>query len=133
MKTILSNKVLVAFRRILLASMLRDMRTRFGRSYISFVISIAQPLFHLGIMFGIYVLTHRLAPIGDDPAIFAFTGLTPYILCLYPARFTAMAILQNKPLLQFSVISPIHLIVSRAILECLSAVVVFIIFLVILA
>jgi capsular polysaccharide transport system permease protein len=113
---------------ILLASLLRDMRTRFGRSYFSYILAIAWPLIHLSTMFGAYVLTHNVAPIGDEPSVFAFTGLVPYILCLYPARFTALTIMQNKPLLNFSVVKPIHLIVARAILESLTAIVAFVAF-----
>ncbi len=106
---------------LLLASLLRDMRTRFGRSYLSYILAIAWPLTHLSTMFGAYILTHKVAPIGDDPSVFAFTGLVPYILCLYPSRFTAWTILQNKPLLNFSIVKPIHLISARAILESMTA------------
>ena len=117
---------------ILLAALLRDMRTRFGRSYFSYILAIAWPLIHLSIMFGGYVFTHKVAPVGDEPSVFAFTGLVPYILCLYPARFTAWTIMQNKPLLNFAVVKPIHLIVARAILESLTAILAFAIFVVIL-
>jgi capsular polysaccharide transport system permease protein len=106
---------------LLLASLLRDMRTRFGRSYLSYILAIAWPLTHLATMFGAYLFTHKVAPIGDDPSVFAFTGLVPYIMCLYPARFTSWTILQNKPLLNFPVVKPIHLITARAILESLTA------------
>lgn len=107
---------------ILLAALLRDMRTRFGRSYVSYILAIAWPMGHLTIAFTIYVFSHKVAPIGDDPGVFAFTGLVPYIMCLYPARFTSWAILQNKPLLNFTVVKPIHLIFSRALLESLTAI-----------
>jgi capsular polysaccharide transport system permease protein len=115
---------------LLLASLLRDLRTRFGRSYVSYILAIAWPLIHLSIMFGGYVITHKVAPVGDEPSVFAFTGLVPYILCLYPARFTAWTILQNKPLLNFSIVKPIHLITARAILESLTAMLAFGIFVV---
>jgi capsular polysaccharide transport system permease protein len=113
---------------ILLASLLRDMRTRFGRSYVSYILAIAWPLIHLSIMFGGYLLTHKVAPVGDEPGVFAFTGLVPYILCLYPARFTSWTIIQNKPLLNFSVVKPIYLVLARAILESITALVAFFIF-----
>jgi capsular polysaccharide transport system permease protein len=115
---------------LLLASLLRDMRTRYGRSYISYILAIAWPLIHLSIMFGSYVFTHKVAPVGDEPSVFAFTGLVPYILCLYPSRFTAWTIMQNKPLLNFSVVKPIHLIIARAILESLTALIAFAVFVV---
>ena len=113
---------------LLLASLLRDMRTRFGRSYLSYILAIAWPLVHLSVMFGGYIVTHKVAPIGDEPGVFAFTGLVPYIMCLYPARFTSMTIIQNKPLLNFAVVKPIHLIAARAILESLTALISFTVF-----
>ena len=106
---------------ILLAALLRDMRTRFGRSYASYILAILWPLAHLTIAFSMYIIGHKVAPIGDDPGVFAFTGLVPYILCLYPARFTAMTVMQNKPLLNFTVVKPIHLVIARSILESISA------------
>lgn len=123
-----ASRVSNKFGRIVLAFILRDMRTRFGRSYVSYLLSIGWPISHLLVMFGGYVVTHKLAPIGDDPSMFAFTGLVPYILFLYPARFLAFAVIQNKPLLNFPIVMPIQLILARVILEALSAVVVFFIF-----
>lgn len=120
------------FSRIFVATVLRDMRTRFGRTYLSFLLSIAWPLIHLAIVCIAYYFTNRVAPIGDDPGVFATTGVVPYIFCLYPARFTAFAVLQNKALLQFAIIKPLHLIAARAFLELLSASVVFAIFSVLL-
>ncbi len=125
---ITGSRVSNQFGRIVLAFMLRDMRTRFGRSYVSYLLSIGWPLVHLLVMFIAYLLTHKIAPIGDDPSVFAATGLAPYILALYPARFTAMAAFQNKQLLLFPIVSPFQLILARAILEAISAFFVFIIF-----
>lgn len=116
------------FSRIFVASVLRDMRTRFGRTYASFVVAIAWPLTHIALICSANYFTNKVAPIGDDPGIFVTTGIIPYIFCLYPARFTAFAVLQNKALLQFSIIKPLHLIAARAFLELLSASIVFAIF-----
>ncbi|HEX8076236.1 MAG TPA: hypothetical protein VF511_00365, partial [Chthoniobacterales bacterium] len=68
-----------------------------------------------------YALVNKIAPIGGDPSVFAVSGLLPYIICMYPARLMAMAILQNKPLLNFMIVRPIHLMVSRCILEIINA------------
>jgi capsular polysaccharide transport system permease protein len=113
---------------ILTAVMIIDMKTRFGGSILSYLFAIAWPLSHLTfIMIGILMST-KLAPMGDDPAVFAGSGLLPYILCLYPARMMTLAVLQNKFLLNLQIIKPIHLIVGRAMVEVLSALAVCIIF-----
>lgn len=111
-------------RRIFVAVLLRDLRTRFGRSYISYLVAILWPLSHMLTILLSYVLVHRVAPIGDDPTLFAATGLLPYILCLYPARMITVAVNQNKPLLQFPIIKPNMLIFARATLEILNALIV---------
>jgi capsular polysaccharide transport system permease protein len=114
--------------RILTAVALIDMKTRFGSSFLSYLIAILWPLSHMiFIMIGFF-MSSRLAPMGNDPAVFAGSGLLPYILCLYPARLMALAVLQNKFLLNLQIIKPIHLIVGRAIVEVLTALAVCIIF-----
>lgn len=120
------------FWRIVGAVLLQDMRTRFGASYFGYLIAIAWPLAHMVLIIVAYYIRTRLAPVGDSPTMFISTGVIPYILCLYPARLMAMAIVQNRSLLNLPVVYPIHLIVSRCILEMLNAMVVLSIFLFVL-
>jgi capsular polysaccharide transport system permease protein len=115
---------LAEFRRVIGAVLIQDMRSRFGHSHIGYLIAIAWPLSHIGIVMLVHVLRTSAAPVGDSPAMFVGTGVVPYILCLYPARLLAMAIPQNRQLLNIPVIQPLHLIFSRCILETLNAVIV---------
>lgn len=110
------------------AVLLQDMRTRFGRSYAGYLIAVAWPLSHMGFIIVGYLLTTKIAPVGDDPAVFLATGLLPYILCFYPARMMALTIFQNRQLLNIPILKPIHLIIARSILETLTAVAVCILF-----
>lgn len=123
------SKAIQLMGRIYGAVLLHDMRTRFGRTYLSYLISIAWPLIHLTVILVAKSLLVRIAPIGDDPTVFAATGLLPYILCFYPARMMMTAVVQNKPLLQFPIIKPIDLIAARATLEILNAAIVAVILL----
>lgn len=106
------------------------MRTRFGGSLLSYSVAIGWPIAHSLIIFVGYVALHKLAPIGSEPAVFAFTGLLPFILCMYPARMIASGLLQHKALLQIPIIKPIHILVTRAILETVNCVVVLLLFIV---
>lgn len=108
--------------------LLMDMRTRFGGNYLGYLLAIGWPLAHLAILEGAYVLRTMIAPIGDSPAMFVGTGVVPYILCVYPGRMMAFAIFQNRQLLNIPVLKPIHLILSRCILEILTASIVLAIF-----
>ena len=119
-------------RRIILALILRDMKTRFGRSHLGYLIAIAWPLAHmLGIM-GVQFAVGRVVPIGTDLAIFSATGVLPYILCIYPARMMMLAVAGNQPLLLFSIVKTTDMLIARAILEVLTAFTVCIVFFLIL-
>jgi len=107
--------------RVIGALMLRDMRTRFGRTFFGYVISVAWPLSHLLILMGIYLTIRRFFPIGTSPAVFLATGILPYILCFYPARMITMSVVQNQPLLYFPVVKSLDVILARGILEVVTA------------
>lgn len=119
---------LTAFRRVMRAVLIQDMRTRFGSSHIGYLIAIGWPLSHMGVITLAYLLRISVAPVGDSPAVFVGTGVAPYILCFYPARLLATGIPQNRQLLNIPVIQPLHLIFSRCILETLNAVIVLALF-----
>lgn len=119
--------------RVISALILRDMRTRFGRSFLGYVIMVAWPLSHLTVLLGVYVLTRSLVPIGTSAPVFLATGILPYILCLYPARMIAMCIVQNKPLLYFPIVKSFDVIVARSILEIITAFWVVVLFCIILS
>ena len=119
-------------KRIIGALILRDMKTRFGRSHVGYLIAIAWPLSHMLMIMSAQFVAARVAPIGTDLAVFAGTGILPYILCLYPARMMTLAIAVNQPLLLFSIVKTTDMIIARAILEILTACVVAMVFLFIL-
>lgn len=109
--------------------LLQDMRTRFGGSYLGYIIAILWPLTHLSVLVAAYYLRHTISPIGDSPTIFGATGAVPYILVLYPARMMGSTMTQNFQLLNIPLLRPLHIIVSRSILETLNALVVLALFL----
>lgn len=108
-------------RRVIGALVLRDMRTRFGRTFFGYLIIVGWPLTHLLGIMGVYLLSRRVAPIGASVPIFLATGVLPYILCLYPARMTMMCLVQNQPLMQFPIVKATDVILARSILEILTA------------
>lgn len=119
---------LASWRHVLVACILRDMKTRFGGSYHNYIIAVLWPTVHMGVLLTAYVFAHSVAPMGSEPAVFAATGILPYILCLYPARFMTASVSQNKSLLQFPHVKPIDIIIGRAVLETFNACVATLIF-----
>lgn len=114
-------EALIIQRRVLGALVLRDMRTRFGRSFMGYVIIVCWPLSHLLGLMSIYLVTRRVAPVGASVPIFLGTGILPYILCLYPARQIMLALAMNQPLLHFPVVKATDIVLARGILEVLTA------------
>lgn len=101
--------------------MLRDMRTRFGRTFFGYVIMVMWPLTHLLLLTSIYILARRAVLVGTSAPVFFGTGILPYILCLYPARMTMMSLTQNAPLLYFPIVKSFDVIAARGFLEVITA------------
>jgi capsular polysaccharide transport system permease protein len=114
--------------RVIKAILLRDMRTRFGRSHLTYLVAIGWPLSHLILIVVAFIVVNRVLPFGNDSVIYIATGALPYILCLYPARMMAMTFVQNVAVLQLPIIQPIDLIIARMILESLTAFIVAMVF-----
>jgi capsular polysaccharide transport system permease protein len=103
--------------RVIGAIMLRDMRTRFGRTHLAYMIAILWPLSHLLALLTVYSITIKLAPIGSNVTVFVGSGLLPYILIIYPSRQIMLAVAVNLPLLHFPIVKTTDLIISRVLLE----------------
>ncbi len=68
---------LAEFRRILGSVLIQDMRSRYGYSHIGYLIAIAWPLSHIGVIMFVHLLRTSIAPVGDSPATFVGTGVVP--------------------------------------------------------
>ena len=106
--------------RILLALILRNIRTRFFGHGLGFIISMLWPLAHILLLLGINALLGRTSPYGDSPVLFFATGLAPFMTFGYISRWTMVSVIHNRPLLAFPVVSLTDLLLAGAILEVLS-------------
>ncbi|MGH9645392.1 MAG: ABC transporter permease, partial [Bryobacteraceae bacterium] len=102
---------------VVMAIVLRDMHSRFGRTFFGTLLIIAWPLSHLMILMIAFLVTRKIIPIGTDPAVFVGTGALPYILFFYPGRMILFSIVQNKSLLGLPPVEPTDLIIARCIVE----------------
>jgi len=110
--------------------LLQDMRTRMGSGNIlGYIWATTIPLIHMSVLTALFYVKTVVSPVGDNAGLFAATGIVPYILCLYPAREMPRTLMENRQLLAIPILQPIHLMVSRAILEVLSAIIALMIFL----
>jgi ABC-type polysaccharide/polyol phosphate export permease len=68
-------------RRVLLALMLRNIRTRFFGHGLGYLIAIAWPLTHILIVVAVFTLLGRVAPYGDSVVLFIPTGTVTFMSC----------------------------------------------------
>jgi capsular polysaccharide transport system permease protein len=111
--------------RVVLALMLRDIKTRFGGSYLGFFVGLLMPLAHIGILLVAFTLLGRRAPIGTDVPLFLASALVPFVVWSYTHRHVMMSFSQNKALLSFPIVRVVDILVARALVELLNAVLVF--------
>lgn len=113
--------------RIVKALILRESRTRFGRSRIGFAWAILEPLAHVAIIGTIFTLVGRTAPNGIDVFMFIITGVVPFHLFSKTATRLMGAVDGNRALLNYPVIQPIDTLLARYVLELGVYIVVFVI------
>lgn len=116
-----SENPLLIQARVVGALVLRELRTRFGRTVFGSLIVVAWPLCHLLFIMAAFLTTSRVLLVGTDPAIFAGTGVLPYILFFYPGRMMTFAIFANKTLLGLPIVKPPDMIIARGIVEMIAA------------
>ena len=115
-----SESVLTTQARVLGALILRDMRTRFGRSHWGFLIAVGWPFAHIFIIVGIMVFRGLPTPLGHSVTLFVATGLIPYIGFMYMSRKMMESFSINKPLLYFPQVKSLDIMISRSILEIIT-------------
>lgn len=115
---------------VLMALILRDMRTRFFGHAAGYLIAIAWPLAHIAILLVIYSATGRVTPYGESPILFFAVALAPVMSFIYASRWIMMSAVTNKPLLAFPIVKLTDVLFARAILETLGSCCMFILLLI---
>src|SRR5262245_48251372 len=113
--------------RVIGALVLRDTRTRYGRSQLGYLWAIAEPLTYVAFMAALFAGLGRHPPFGSDNALFFASGILPFTLFAALSRSVSGAIEANRALLTYPIVKPIDALLARATLECATAIVVMII------
>ncbi|WP_250939372.1 ABC transporter permease [Allorhizobium sonneratiae] len=116
----------------MMAVILRDMRTRFFDHGIGYLVVALWPLTHMLALLVINGLRHGQAPYGDSMYIFLATGLIPTLLFMYVSRFMSLSIILNKPMLAFPQVQILDILMGRAVLEVVAALLTLFFFVIIL-
>lgn len=106
---------------VMRAVILRDMRTRFFNHGLGFLLVPLWPFCHLFVLLAIYSLIGRQAPFGDNLELYIATGLLPTLTFMYVTRFMSMSMMSNRPMLAFPVVRLLDIVLGRAVLEIVGA------------
>jgi capsular polysaccharide transport system permease protein len=113
-----------AFRRqrhVLLALMLRNIRTRFFGHGFGYLIAIAWPLLHSVLIIVLFSLNGRMAPVGESTMLFVATGAVPFQVQAYLSTFMMTSVLQSRPLFAFPEVKVLDALIASIVLEILSS------------
>jgi capsular polysaccharide transport system permease protein len=109
--------VLAIQSRVIGALILRETRSRFGRSQLGYLWAIAEPLLYIVSLALLFDAISRHSPFGSSVALFFATGLLPYQLYSRIAGALTNAFDANEALLAYPIVKPVDTLVARALLE----------------
>jgi capsular polysaccharide transport system permease protein len=103
--------------RVISALILRETRSRFGRSQLGYFWAIAEPLSYVIVLSLIISSIGRHPPFGHDSALFFATGILPYFLFSNLVKSVGAAFDANEALLSYPIVKPIDTLFARGALE----------------
>jgi capsular polysaccharide transport system permease protein len=105
--------------RIWLVLMLRDIRSRRGRSAESFLLSLAEPIGQLLVVYFVFSVLNRRPGYGDSLLLFLLTGVLPYFQFTHVVGRIMGAIRVALPMLPLGAVSVIDVAIAQFVLETL--------------
>jgi len=106
--------------RIWQALMLRDIRTRRGESPYDYLITLAEPIGQIGLVYAVFTLVGRKADFGTSLLLFLMSGVLPFFLFTHVAARVIGTVRNTRSLLALPRVAAIDVAISRFILETLS-------------
>ena len=106
--------------RILVALIVRETGTKFGRSYGGYLWAIAEPLGGIVLLTLAFSLALRKPPLGSNFALFYATGVVPFMVFNNVARSVAAAVDSNRGLLRYPVVTTLDAVLAKFVLDFLT-------------
>jgi capsular polysaccharide transport system permease protein len=105
--------------RIWLALMLRDIRSRRGRTAESFLLSFVEPVGQLLIVYVVFTALGRKADFGDSLFLFLLSGVLPYFLFTHVVGRIMGALRITLPMLPLGTVGVIDVAIAQLVVETL--------------
>lgn len=116
--------------RVVHAFILRETRTRFGKTRLGYLWALFEPMAYILTMVAIFSALGRGAPIDVDITLFFFSGVVPYLMFSKMVTGLSTAIESNHQLLTYPQVKTLDIMVARLILEFSTLFVVAVIYLI---
>ncbi|MDJ1018024.1 MAG: ABC transporter permease [Paracoccaceae bacterium] len=110
--------------RVISALMVREMSTRYGRSFGGYFWAIAEPVAMIALLSVAFSQFLRTPPLGSSFVLFYASGYIPFSFYITINNMTSAAVSKNKPLMNFPMVSPMDAVLARAALQILTMIVV---------
>lgn len=106
--------------RVILALVLREMGTKFGKSSGGYLWALGEPLGGILLLAIAFGLALRSPPLGTSFILFYATGMLPYTVYNTMAREVANAINSNKGLMTYPVVTVLDAVAAKVLLNLLT-------------
>ena len=106
--------------RVLFALVVREMSTKFGRSWGGYLWAIVEPLGGILLLTIVFSLALRKPPLGTNFALFYATGVIPFYLFNKVTSTVGAAIDSNRGLLTYPVVQPLDAVLAKFITDFLT-------------
>lgn len=106
--------------RVLFALVVREMSTKFGRSWGGYLWAIVEPLGGIFLLTFIFSLALRKPPLGTNFALFYASGVVPFFLFNKVTGSVSGAINSNRGLLTYPVVQPLDAVFAKFITDFLT-------------
>jgi capsular polysaccharide transport system permease protein len=103
--------------RVILALVLRETRTRFGRTKLGYFWALFEPIAYVAVSAAIYTFMGRRSPVGDNIIMFFVVGYLPFLMFRSLATRLTKVIDAGDGLLTFPVIKPPDILFAKIVLE----------------
>ena len=102
------------------AILIRDVKVRSGLYFSGYIFVFLLPFLHLATVIIIFTILERVAPFGNDRITYYGLSILPFVIFTYPSQQIMRSISSNAPLLYFSRVKFLDVVIARGILETLN-------------
>ena len=110
--------------RVILALMIREMITRYGRTAGGYIWALLEPVGMIAILSLAFSQFIHIPPLGQSFILFYATGYVPFHTYMETVNNTSGSIHVNRPLMEFPMVTPLDMVFARFLLSILTLIIV---------